>query len=50
LLRISMPNAEDIGKSLGGLIHARDDWMGHFSVIESSRIRMRPFVTQLPQS
>src|SRR4051794_7644403 len=42
LLRMPMPNPGDIGLRLSNLIMSRDDWAGHFSVIEPSRIRMRP--------
>jgi hypothetical protein len=42
LFRVPMPNPGDVGSRLSGLIASRDDWAGNFSVIESSRIRMRP--------
>jgi len=42
LLRIPMPRPGDAGQRLAGLITARDDWAGCFSVIEPGRIRMRP--------
>ncbi len=42
LLRVPMLKPEDIGKRIAGLILARDDWAGHFSVIEPGRVRMRP--------
>jgi predicted nuclease of predicted toxin-antitoxin system len=42
LLRIAMPRPDEVGPRLAGLIMARADWVGHFSVIEASRIRMRP--------
>jgi predicted nuclease of predicted toxin-antitoxin system len=41
LLRIPMPRPDGIGQQLAGLIMARDDWAGHFSVIEPGRVRMR---------
>jgi predicted nuclease of predicted toxin-antitoxin system len=42
LLRIPMPKAGDVGHRLAELITARDDWAGHFSVVEPGRVRMRP--------
>jgi hypothetical protein len=42
LFRIPMPRAADVGARLLALIASRDDWAGHFSVIEPGRIRMRP--------
>jgi predicted nuclease of predicted toxin-antitoxin system len=42
LFRIPMRNPSDIGPRLSNLIMSRDDWAGHFSVIEPGRIRMRP--------
>jgi Domain of unknown function (DUF5615) len=42
LLRVPMPKPGDLGQRLANLIAGRDDWAGHFSVIEPSRIRMRP--------
>jgi hypothetical protein len=42
LFRIPMPKPGDIGPRLSNLVMSRDDWAGHFSVIEPDRIRMRP--------
>jgi Domain of unknown function (DUF5615) len=42
LFRVPMPKAGDAGQQLARLLAARDDWAGHFSVIEPGRIRMRP--------
>ncbi|MGY3453410.1 DUF5615 family PIN-like protein [Bradyrhizobium sp. USDA 4353] len=42
LLRIPMPPPQDAGKRIADLILSRDDWAGHFSVIEPGRVRMRP--------
>jgi len=42
LLRLPMPKPGDVGQVLAELIAARDDWAGHFSVIEPARVRMRP--------
>jgi hypothetical protein len=41
LFRIPMPRPDGVGQQLAGLIIARDDWAGHFSVIEPGRVRMR---------
>lgn len=41
LLRIPMPRPDGVGQQLADLIMARDDWAGHFSVIEPGRVRMR---------
>ncbi len=40
LLRTPMPEPADVGR-LADLITARDDWAGHFSIIEPGRVRMR---------
>jgi predicted nuclease of predicted toxin-antitoxin system len=42
LFRVPMRNPADIGSRLSNLVMSRDDWAGHFSVIEPGRIRMRP--------
>ena len=42
LLRIPPPAPGRIGKVIADLILARNDWTGHFSVVEHGRIRMRP--------
>jgi hypothetical protein len=42
LLRIPMPRPGGAGQRLAELITSRDDWAGHFSVIEPGRVRMRP--------
>jgi predicted nuclease of predicted toxin-antitoxin system len=42
LLRVPMPTPGDIGHRLASLVTSRDDWAGHFSIIESGRVRMRP--------
>ena len=41
VLRMPMPKPGDVGQ-LANLVTSRDDWAGHFSVIEPGRIRMRP--------
>jgi|SRR6516165_1525669 len=42
LLRIPMSRPGEVGARLAGLISARGDWVGHFSVVEPGRARMRP--------
>lgn len=42
LFRISTPSAEYIARLAVAAIEQRDDWAGHFSVIEDARIRMTP--------
>jgi predicted nuclease of predicted toxin-antitoxin system len=42
LFRIPMSPAAEIGKNLAGLVGRRSDWVGHFSVVEPDRVRMRP--------
>jgi predicted nuclease of predicted toxin-antitoxin system len=41
LFRVPMPRPADVGQQFSDLINSRDDWAGHFSVIEPGRIRMR---------
>lgn len=41
LIRSAMPKTRDACRDLALLIVARDDWAGHFSVIEPGRIRRR---------
>ena len=42
LFRLSLPRSDGVGRSLASLILARADWVGHFSVIEPGRVRIRP--------
>ena len=42
LLRMPMPKPGDVGQLFSDLVTSRDDWAGHFSVIEPGRVRMRP--------
>ena len=42
LFRIPMAKPGDVGKQLAKLITSREDWAGHFSVVEPGRVRMRP--------
>ncbi len=41
LFRTPMPKPGEVGQRLANLIAVRDDWAGHFSVIEPGRLRMR---------
>jgi hypothetical protein len=41
LFRMSMPRPGDAGQRLAAIVSARDDWAGHFSVVEPGRVRMR---------
>jgi predicted nuclease of predicted toxin-antitoxin system len=41
LLRVPIPKPAEVGQRIAGLIAARNDWAGHFSVIEPGRVRMR---------
>lgn len=41
LFRIRVPKPGDVGQRLAELIAGRDDWAGHFSVIQPGRVRMR---------
>jgi hypothetical protein len=43
LFRIPMPRPGEVGRRLFDLITQRDDWAGHFSVVEPGRVRMRRF-------
>ena len=46
LIRIPMPRPGDVGRRLADVLTARDDWAGHFSIIEPGRVRIRPLVKQ----
>jgi hypothetical protein len=41
LFRVPMPQPAETGRRLADLVAARDDWAGHFSVVEPGRVRMR---------
>ena len=41
LLRIPVPKSSDVARLLAEQIAGRNDWAGHFSVIEPGRTRMR---------
>ena len=42
LLRIAAQASRAWAATVVEIINSRDDWSGHFSVLEPSRIRMRP--------
>ena len=46
LFRLLMPTAVEAGAVLAARISERNDWAGHFSVIEPGRVRMRPLATR----
>lgn len=41
LFRLSPPRSDPTARRMVVRIAARDDWAGHFSVVEPSRVRMR---------
>jgi hypothetical protein len=41
LFRLPMPRAGEAGAYIAALIASRNDWAGHFSVVEPGRVRMR---------
>jgi predicted nuclease of predicted toxin-antitoxin system len=42
LVRIDMPDPDELAEFVSRVIGQRTDWFGHFSVIESDRLRMIP--------
>jgi predicted nuclease of predicted toxin-antitoxin system len=42
LFRISMPSAQYVATMAVAALAGRDDWSGHFSVVEDGRVRMTP--------
>lgn len=46
LIRLSGKNSETDNKLVIDVLESRDDWAGHFTVVEYGRLRMRP----LPES
>jgi predicted nuclease of predicted toxin-antitoxin system len=45
LFRISAPSSEYVARLAVAAFQQREDWPGHFSVIEDDRIRMTPLPT-----
>jgi hypothetical protein len=41
LFRISTPSSAMVAQKVTTAIALRDDWAGHFSVVEDDKIRMR---------
>jgi predicted nuclease of predicted toxin-antitoxin system len=41
LFRIAQPSATAVAERVATVLASRDDWPGHFSVVEDSTIRMR---------
>jgi predicted nuclease of predicted toxin-antitoxin system len=46
LFRISTPSSEHVARVALAAFNEREDWAGHFSVIEDTRIRMTPLITR----
>jgi predicted nuclease of predicted toxin-antitoxin system len=42
LFRLAAMGATEVCNGIATILNGRDDWVGHFSVVEASRIRMRP--------
>lgn len=42
LFRISAPSARHIARAAVAALESRDDWAGHFAVVEDRRIRLLP--------
>jgi predicted nuclease of predicted toxin-antitoxin system len=41
LFRIPMPSASAVARRVVAVLRSRNDWVGHFSVAEPGRVRMR---------
>ncbi|MDG4551976.1 MAG: DUF5615 family PIN-like protein [Candidatus Contendobacter sp.] len=41
LFRISLPSPRVAARLIKTVLQSRDDWAGHFSVVEENRLRMR---------
>jgi len=48
LLRLPLAGPEELVARAVAALTARGDWVGHFSVIEGDRVRMRPLVAVGP--
>lgn len=42
LFRIPQPSAAVVAEKVANTLRSRDDWPGHFSVVEEFGVRMRP--------
>jgi predicted nuclease of predicted toxin-antitoxin system len=43
LFRIAAPSSMAVAAKVADTLDSRDDWAGHFSVVDDRRIRTRPF-------
>lgn len=41
LFRIAMPSSTAVAAAVVGALESRDDWVGHFAVVEDDRVRIR---------
>lgn len=46
LVRLAAPTPARVAEVVGRVLDSRDDWAGHFSVVEDDRVRM----TRLPKA
>ena len=42
LFRISLPSVAEVADTVTRVLGSRQDWAGHFSVVDDNSIRMRP--------
>jgi predicted nuclease of predicted toxin-antitoxin system len=42
LFRLSIPSPARIAERVLAVLQSRDDWTGHFAVVEETRVRIRP--------
>jgi predicted nuclease of predicted toxin-antitoxin system len=42
LFRLTLPSPDRAAQTIVGALETRDDWTGHFAVVEEERIRMTP--------
>jgi predicted nuclease of predicted toxin-antitoxin system len=42
LFRIPQPSSAAVAERVAAVLASRDDWAGHFSIVEESAVRMRP--------
>ncbi len=42
LFRISAPSSAHVTRTAVAALESRSDWVGHFAVVEDTRIRMTP--------
>jgi hypothetical protein len=48
LFRIRVPSGSVVAEKVVKVISLRDDWYGHFTVIEEDKIRMRDLTVRSP--